>query len=130
MKTIARRSWIDSNRISHKNDIYLVNGQLALADGVSAYAQTIEAVVLTRRGELQLDTEAGIPYFETIFASRNAVGAWAAAVRAAVSALPFVDSILSFDYSFNHAAKTLDYTMRVATDLGVTVASATEGLAL
>ena len=135
MLTIARKNWVevkDGKRIVHKNDIYLVpytgadgktHYSLAACADLDAYAQTIEAVVETMRGELQLDTAAGIPYFETIFASTRYIDQWAAAVRRAVLAKSFVQSIDDFTYNFNPSTGTLSYKLDLTTDLGDLVVS-------
>ena len=126
MLTIARKNWVDDKGI-HKNDIYAVpymgpdgkkHYSLAAAADLDAYAQTLEAVVETVKGELQLDTEAGIPYFETVFASTRNIEQWAIAVKRAAQAKPFVVSIDDFTYEFNAATNKLAYRMSVTTDLG------------
>lgn len=127
MLTIARKNWTDPDGTVHKNDIYMVpfigaDGKtqysLAAVADLEAYEQTLEAVVETMKGELQLDTEAGIPYYETIFESRRNIELWAAAVRKAVLAKPFVQSIDDFTYAFNPSTGTLAYELDVTTDLG------------
>ena len=127
MVTIARKSWTDQDGLIHKNDIFAVpftgadgktHYSLAACSGLEAYAQALEAVVQTLRGELQLDTEAGIPYFETVFASNQLIGQWAEAVRDAVKAKPFVKSIDGFVYSFDSSEGKLNYRLAVTTDIG------------
>lgn len=121
MTTIARRDWTEGsgdNLVVHKNDIYAVNGQLAVASGLEAYAQALEAVVKTVYGELPLDVEAGIPYFSTVFLTPRETTSWAAAVRDAAKSLPFVVSVDSLDYALNPADGRLSYTLTVTTDAG------------
>lgn len=133
MFTIARKNFTDSKGVLHKNDIYAVpyigadgktHHSLAAVADLEAYEQILAAVVLTVRGELQLDTERGIPYFDTVFASSRLIDQWALAVRRAVLAKPFVESIDSFTYNFNHAANTLEYELDVTTDLGGLIVTA------
>lgn len=123
VETIARRSWIDGEGVFHKNDLYAVDGTFAVVSGADAYAQAVESAVETVRGELPLDTARGIPYFSTVFASRRNVAEWAAAVRAEVKALPFVNGIVSFDYEMSDGK--LSYRLEFSTDEGVGVAEAT-----
>lgn len=121
MTTIARRDWTERNGddvVVHKNDIYAVSGQLAVASGQEAYAQILEAAVETVYGELPLDVEAGVPYFTTVFLSPREIAAWAAAVKDAAKALPFVVSVDSLDYKLNPADGKLSYTLTVTTDSG------------
>lgn len=117
--TIARNNWIDgTDNVVHKNDIYLVDGQLAMATGKSCHAQVIEAVIKTLRGELQLDVEAGIQYFETIFNDSRSADIWARQVREAVEALDFVKHIDGFEYSYEFYNDKLKYVLVVTTDDG------------
>lgn len=127
MLTLARKDFTDSEGYLHKNDIYAVpyigadgktHHSLAAAADLDAYEQILAAVVLTVKGELQLDTERGIPYFDTVFASSHLIDQWALAVRRAVLDKPFVESIDNFTYRFNHATNTLEYELDVTTDIG------------
>lgn len=109
MKTFARTA--------DTHDIFLdTSGQIAMAESKVAHAQIIEAAILTREGELQLDTEKGIPYFDTVFLSPTLVDEWANAVSRRVSQIPFVTSIKSFDYELS--GDTLTYTLEVETEEG------------
>ena len=109
MKTFAKDS--DSNVI-----VDLVTHDIRTVDGVEAYAVIIGDAIRTVRGELQLDTERGVPYFETVFKSVNGIDIWKNDVRKRVLEFPFVKSIDSFDVSY--ANRKLEYTMRLTTDAG------------
>ena len=89
---------------------------LSFNDGKQAYADIIGDAIRTVRGELQLDTGRGVPYFETVFKSVNGIDIWKNDVRKRVLEFPFVKSIDSFDVSY--ANKKLEYTMRLTTDAG------------
>lgn len=99
--------------VNGENDIYLVNGDIATADGSEARTQIISAALRTRRGELQLDIERGIPYFETIFQSgdKSRIQLWEAFVRKTVNEFDFVKSIKSFEYDVNYQTGTITYTL-------------------
>ena len=100
------------------NDIFAHGGNLAIMSGKEAYANIIADVVRTYRGELQLDTGTGVPYFETIFDSVNGIDIWKAEVRKRVLALSFVRSIDSFSVSWKLENHVLSYSMTVSTDNG------------
>ena len=89
---------------------------LSFNDGKQAYADIIGDAIRTVRGELQLDTERGVPYFETVFKSANGIDIWKNDVRKRVLEFPFVKSIDSFDVSY--ANRKLEYTMHLTTDAG------------
>ena len=109
MKTFAKDS--DGNVI-----VDPVTHDIKTVDGVEAYAVIIGDAIRTVRGELQLDTERGVPYFETVFKSVNGIDIWKNDVRKRVLEFPFVKSIDSFDVSY--ANRKLEYTMRLTTDAG------------
>ena len=101
------------------NDIRIgSDGQFVTVDGLDAYSTVISDVVRTVRGELQLDTERGVPYFETVFKSVNGIDIWKSDVRKIVNGLSFVKSIVSFDVSWDPLNRKLNYEMVVETDEG------------
>ena len=93
-----------------------VTHDIRTVDGVEACAVIIGDAIRTVRGELQLDTERGVPYFETVFKSVNGIDIWKNDVRKRVLEFPFVKSIDSFDVSY--ANRKLEYTMHLTTDAG------------
>lgn len=110
MQTIAR---------SANGDMFLFAGQLAMCDGKVAYGQIIKAAILTVKGELQFDTEEGIPYFDTIFRSPRKAALWKAYVIKRVNKFSFVNAVTEFDYDFDYKNHVINYTMRIDTDKGV-----------
>ena len=86
--------------------------------GKQAYADIIGDTVRTVCGELQLDVNRGIPYFETVFKSVNGIDIWKNDVRKIVNGLSFVKSIVSFDVSWDTLNRKLNYEMVVETDEG------------
>ena len=115
MKTFAQDS---------HNDICIgSDGQFATVDGLDAYSAMIADVVRTVRGELQLDTERGVPYFDTVFKSLNGIDIWKSEVRKRVLALSFVRSIDSFSASWKPENHILSYSMTVSTDNGTVTIS-------
>ena len=86
--------------------------------GKQAYADIIGDTIRTVCGELQLDVNRGVPYFETVFKSVNGIDIWKNDVRKIVNGLSFVKSIVSFDVSWNPISRKLKYEMVVETDDG------------
>ena len=91
---------------------------LSFNNGKQAYADIIGDTVRTVCGELQLDVNRGVPYFETVFKSVNGIDIWKNDVRKIVNGLSFVKSIVSFDVSWNPLNRKLNYEMVVETDEG------------
>ena len=113
MKTFAQDS---------HNDIRIgSDGQFTTVNGLDAYSAVIANVVRTVRGELQLDTERGVPYFETVFKSVNGIDIWKNDVHKRILELPFVKSIDSFEASY--ANRKLEYTLHISTDAGTVTIS-------
>jgi len=103
--------------VNEANDIYLVNGDLAVSSGKTAQGQIINAAIRTRRGELQLDTERGIPYFETVFESpsKDNIDLWESSVRDTIMGFDFVESIEKFDIQMDYERNVLRYSAKVKT---------------
>lgn len=91
---------------------------LSFNTGKQAYADIIGDTVRTVSGELQLDVNRGVPYFETVFKSVNGIDIWKNDVRKIVNGLSFVKSIVSFDVSWEPISRKLKYEMVVETDDG------------
>ena len=104
---------------SVNHDLFLFAGQLAMCDGKIAYAQIIEAAILTVKGELQFNVEQGIPYFDTIFLHPNKIALWKAYVIKRVKEFSFVLTVDKFEYDFDYKNHTVNYSMTVSTDEGI-----------
>ena len=91
---------------------------LSFNTGKQAYADIIGDTIRTVSGELQLDVNRGVPYFETVFKSVNGIDIWKNDVRKIVNGLSFVKSIVSFDVSWDPVSRKLNYEMVVETDKG------------
>ena len=91
---------------------------LSFNTGKQAYADIIGDTIRTVSGELQLDVNRGVPYFETVFKSVNGIDIWKDDVRKIMNGLSFVKSIVSFDVSWDPVSRKLNYEMVVETDDG------------
>lgn len=110
MTTLAR----DAN-----NDIHVTSdGKFAIASGLACYYDILHAAVLTIQGELLLNTERGIPYFDTIFQHPNKVLFWQSSMQSVISSFSFVRTIKSFNYDIDYDKKLLTYTIKVETTDG------------
>jgi len=83
-------------------DIYMdvSTNQLAMSYDKEAYANIIEDSLRTLEGELQLDTEGGIPYLRTVFESLDKIPIWMFYVRKRVMSFDFVKdgvSLVTFE---------------------------------
>jgi len=101
-------------------DIYMdvSTNQLAMSYDKEAYANIIEDSLRTLEGELQLDTEGGIPYLRTVFESLDKIPIWMFYVRKRVMSFDFVKDIVQFTYSVDPQTKVLTCDLKVDTDDG------------
>ena len=105
------------------NDIETVVGtngkkHISFSTDKESFANIIGDTIRTVCGELQLDVNRGVPYFETVFKSVNGIDIWKNDVRKIVNGLSFVKSIVSFDVSWDPLNRKLNYEMVVETDEG------------
>lgn len=94
------------------------NGVFAIAGERDSYADIINSIVSTLKGEIRLDANVGIDYFGTIFTSVSRQNIWEHFVREAVEGLEFVKSISKFTSKYTQSTKTMEYEMTVITDFG------------
>ena len=103
------------------NDIFLFAGQLAIVSGKFAQAQIAQAAILTVKGELQFDTERGIPYFDSIFRSPKLINVWRAYVMERIRQFEWVNDISSFEASVDFENHIINYTMTLVTSDGIVI---------
>ena len=105
-------------KTDENNDVFLDGTHnIALCEGVEAIAQVIENVVRCQKGELQLDIERGIPYFETVFSSGIAdIDIWKSYMIDAIENVSGVNSVVSFDITIT--GDVLKYVAEIDTIYG------------
>lgn len=100
-------------------ELSIVDGDLVLISGLAAVRQAIVDRLSLVRGEWFLDTDAGIPLFDSILAVKNPrlaiVGSY---YRAAVLEVEGVKSVTSFDLAFDRRTRVATLTFSVDTDAG------------
>lgn len=93
------------------NSIYVnASGNIATLDGAAALAQTLAHMSQTRRSEMLYATDRGIPYWNTIFSTKDVL-MFEAAMRTEFLAHPEVTGIDSFAVTID--GETLTYTATV-----------------
>jgi len=105
--------------INDVNDVYLDNnGNLAISDGLTALIEICKQYMQTILGELTLNTDTGIPYFQSVFTGVPNIQQFVAAGRAALLTVEGVTQIISFDVSVGASPKTLTYVAIIQTIYG------------
>lgn len=89
-----------------------------MVSGRIAYAQILCAAIKTVKGELQLNINEGIPFFETIFQNSRYLYLWEAKVKSRILSFDFVLSINSFVTDIDYKNHVLYYKTVISTDEG------------
>ncbi len=86
--------------VNEDNDLFLDReGNISISFDLEAVQQNCEHVVKTRLGEVVINTQIGIPYFETVWNGVPNLIQFQAAVRTALLQVDGVLEIVSFDTS-------------------------------
>ena len=108
IKTLAR----DENC-----DLFVdANGNLAITIGMDAYAQIVNAKMRTILGELPMNVNGGLPYFQTVFKDGSMVDVFEAEAVKMLEEIDFVSSVKSFTCDVR--GDVLYYTAEIITDRG------------
>lgn len=92
------------------------NGNIAIAVGIDAYAQIVNSKMRTVLGELPMDVNGGLPYFQTIFKDSSMVDVFEAEAIKMLEGIDFVSSVKSFTCEVR--GDVLYYTAEIVTDKG------------
>ena len=121
MTTLARHENNDIGTktvTKYENGVQVTRSVFDISSGAECHKDIIEAAILTLLGEIQLDTNKGIPYIETVFDRTKSVGAWQDAMRKTINAFSFVNAITKFDFTIDYDRKKLTYDLVVSTTDG------------
>lgn len=103
------------------NEREITTRELCVDKDQSAAVNVVDSVLNTQRGELQFDSDRGIPYLETIFSNPNRRLEWETEMREAIERMPFVDELTDFtsrmtdDGTFKNSRKKIVYDARIRT---------------
>jgi hypothetical protein len=104
--------------IDQNNDIYLDGyNNIAMKDDIQALNDIILNKVRTNLGELQFNSNLGIPYFTTIFSSVSDIDLWQKFVVDSALSTPYIEKVSNFEHEISNNNK-LSYSMTIITDLG------------
>lgn len=108
--------------LNENNDIYVdSNGNLALCRDIQAVKVSVSCGTKTNFGEIVLNTNLGIPYFETIFTAHPDIELWKAYMKEAIMRVPKVLSIVAFKHIIDYQKSLLRYTVVINTEYGTEV---------
>lgn len=103
--------------VNQSNDIYRgTDGNLTFVSGLEAVLQLCEHAMKTRLGEVELDSDEGIPYFDVVFVGAPNLIQFEAASRKTLLAVDGVVEIIDFKMSL--VDNTLTYLADIKTVYG------------
>lgn len=95
-------------------------GNLAIGEGIQAVVQLVQNAINTLKGEIQLNTTLGVPYFETVFNKQNPnISVWESYM---VEEAEKVNGVIRVNRIQSKIKDNiLTYEMEVLTDYGTTL---------
>ncbi len=84
--------------VNENNDLYLgIDGNISVSIGLRAVLEDCEHVIKTRLDEVALNTDQGIPYFQTVWNGIPNLIQFQAAVRVAILQIADVVEVVSLN---------------------------------
>ena len=100
-------------------DIGFIDGALPMVTGIDEVRQTLTNALSSFQGEWFLDLDLGMPYFQIILQKATSLSTIEAYFLEAISSVPGVLDIETFEMDFDEKTRVLDITTRVRTSDGV-----------
>jgi len=100
-------------------DIAVIDGALPLVEGIDEVEQSITNALSSYEGEWFLDLDQGMPYFQVILQKSTSLSTIEAYFLKAISLVPGVLDIETFEMDFDPSTRVLDITTRIRTSDGV-----------
>lgn len=108
---------ISTIAINKDNDIYLDgSNNIAIKNNINAIADIVLNKARTNLGELQFNTNLGVPYFSLLFTNNPNIPLWQKFIEDSALSIDGVDEITDFQYEVNQ--NTLTYSMTIKTQFG------------
>ena len=111
------------DKLNH--DLYLVNYDLALVSDLAQVTQKLNCRLQFFAGEWFLDTTQGIDLYGNVFVKNPDLSTIQALFKSAILDVPDVNSIVSYDQSYDPRARSLSVTFTVDTVYGQTTQTVT-----
>ena len=103
--------------VNAQNDIYLgADGNMVVATDLQAVLETCAHVAKTQLGEVVLNLEEGVPFFETVWRNTANVAQFEAYLRATLEAVPGVTEVQQLDVTVDN--NVLSYVATIVTIYG------------
>ena len=106
------------------HDLMVTGIDLVLVDGAEQVRQQLLIKLKLWQGEWFLDTEFGTPYLQQILGKQLTMSGAIVALRKSILEVQGVTQIMSFDYQFDRANRTIKVQFTVNTPHGIVEVSA------
>lgn len=93
---------------------------LELTDGLDALMCVIRNVVMTNKGELQLNISNGIPYLQQIFQDPNMIALFKSELQSSIEGVNEVENVKYIETEYDSTTSTLSYRVGINTLYGET----------
>ena len=108
-------------KLTTDNDIEVVNYAMSLIEEDEAIKQRLLVALQIFKGEWFLDTDLGVPYFQTIFQKGVTKGVVDSILKRKIEAVEGVSRIVSFTSTLNNATRDYSCTFVCKTTTNETI---------
>ena len=111
-------------------DLQIKDFDFALTTRDTVIAQRVQRHLLLFKGDYWLDTELGVPYYQSILGTRNSLDTVQAIFINSIREVEGVDEIIKFDIVFNDSTRTVTIELSFKDNFGneITVTNQQENL--
>lgn len=105
--------------INADGDLTLTAGDFVFVDEGYLVAQAIETTLRALQGEWFLNTDFGVPYFQSVLGKKMiSKSDFDSIIKAAIVGVQDVNRILEYGSSFDHAGRTFSVSFKADTTFG------------
>lgn len=104
--------------LNEDHDVFLEGGTLSVATGADFVVQKIRTLLLAYRGEWYLNTDSGVPWFQTILTNPTDVEENESILKRVILTPRGVTSITEFTATFDEQERDMTVVFRVDTIYG------------
>jgi hypothetical protein len=102
-----------SYALDSDNDLFLLNGDIAVIIAAPEAGQDIKTKLQTFQGEYFINTTFGVPYYQTIFQKPANIGIFDTAIRSMILSSPEVAKITKYQSAINSFKREYTVTFTV-----------------
>lgn len=100
------------------SDLLIENFDFKLTTDETFVAQRVQRMLLLFKGDYWLDTELGVPYFQSILGTKNSLDTIQAIIMNSIQEVEGVKEITDFNIAFDDSSRTVTMEITLKDDLG------------